>query len=246
MTHDPDRTVVAGDRFDFPIGGFAGFTSWPARRCSWSRSRSLSRPAQRSLRLRHPDLDDLLVGHGPGRHQTTCFVPVVVAAAYPSMPIDKVVAAYLDKDMLLIIRMSMMTAAWARWGFARRIGLHFLARGQQRPGADRGLVLALRRGQLCRCQHARRRDLRARWRSRRSSTRLPELRAALQERGGLQRPDRGELGRGGWRHDHAARRRPGGSHPQLLREVLKHEVYFFDWMVRMLPLSLLVMTACRS
>jgi hypothetical protein len=38
------------------------------------------------------------------------------------MPLDKVVAAYADKEMLLIIGMSMMTAAWARWGFAGASG----------------------------------------------------------------------------------------------------------------------------
>ena len=59
--------------------------------------------------------------------KATCLVPILVAAAYPFMPIDKVLQAYVDKDMLLIIGMSMMTAAWARWGFARRIGLHFLS-----------------------------------------------------------------------------------------------------------------------
>ena len=59
--------------------------------------------------------------------KATCLVPILVAAAYPFMPLDKVVASYADKEMLLIIGMSMMTAAWARWGFARRIGLHFLS-----------------------------------------------------------------------------------------------------------------------
>ena len=59
--------------------------------------------------------------------KVTCLVPVLVVAVYPFMPIDKVMQAYLDKDLLLIIGMSMMTAAWARWGFAKRIGLHFLS-----------------------------------------------------------------------------------------------------------------------
>ena len=81
----------------------------------------------RALRLRHPPLDDLLVGHDAGGHQGH------LPRADPgrgglSFHADRQgLQAYVDKDMLLIIGMSMMTAAWARWGFARRIGLHFLS-----------------------------------------------------------------------------------------------------------------------
>ena len=73
--------------------------------------------------------------------KVTCLVPVLVAAAYPFLPVEKVLQAYMDKELLLIIGMSMMTAAWARWGFAKRIGLRFLspeyANELLKPGALR-------------------------------------------------------------------------------------------------------------
>src|SRR2546429_831073 len=59
--------------------------------------------------------------------KVTCLVPVLVAAVYPYMPVDKVLQAYMDKDFLLIVGMCMVTAGWARWGFAKRVGLRFLS-----------------------------------------------------------------------------------------------------------------------
>ena len=56
----------------------------------------------------------------------TCLVPILVAAIYPYMPVEKVMAAYVHKHALLIIGASMVTAAWARWGLAKRIALRFL------------------------------------------------------------------------------------------------------------------------
>ena len=128
MTHDPDRTVVAGEPFELSD-----------RQVRWLHI--LAGPAIFFVSLALPLLGPLNARFGfgilfwmiywwvttPVDIKTTCFVPIVVAAAYPFMPIDKVLQAYVDKDMLLIVGMSMMTAAWARWGFARRIGLHFLS-----------------------------------------------------------------------------------------------------------------------
>jgi len=59
--------------------------------------------------------------------KVTCLVPLLVAAFYPYMPVDKVMQAYMHKHAFLIIGASMVTAAWARWGFAKRMALRFLS-----------------------------------------------------------------------------------------------------------------------
>lgn len=56
----------------------------------------------------------------------TCLVPLLVVAFYQYMPIQKVMEAYAHKHAFLIIGASMITAAWARWGFAKRMALRFL------------------------------------------------------------------------------------------------------------------------
>lgn len=58
--------------------------------------------------------------------KATCLVPLIVVAFYEYMPVVKVMEAYADKFALLIFGASIITAAWARWGFARRIALKFL------------------------------------------------------------------------------------------------------------------------
>ena len=59
--------------------------------------------------------------------KVTCLVPLLVAAFYPYMPVQDVMQAYMHKHAFLIIGASMVTAAWARWGFAKRMALHFLS-----------------------------------------------------------------------------------------------------------------------
>jgi sodium-dependent dicarboxylate transporter 2/3/5 len=60
--------------------------------------------------------------------KVTCLVPLVVAAFHEYMPIVKVMEAYAHRDAFLIVGASIVTVAWARWGFAKRIALHFLLR----------------------------------------------------------------------------------------------------------------------
>ncbi len=60
--------------------------------------------------------------------KVTCLVPLVVAAFYPYLPAQKVMQFYMHKHAFLIIGASMVTAAWARWGFAKRMALHFLSK----------------------------------------------------------------------------------------------------------------------
>jgi sodium-dependent dicarboxylate transporter 2/3/5 len=176
--------------------------------------------------------------------KVTCLVPVLVAAAYPFMPIDKVLQAYVDKDMLLIIGMSMMTAAWARWGFAKRIGLHFLSfvgNGVQAQtvawfwlcGVVSFVVANTPVGAIfapvavAALLYAGFQSFEQRYQSKAASNILIAVSwgAAV---GGMTTP----LG--------------GGQAVVTLsffEKYVKHEVYFFDWLIRMLPLSLLVMVA---
>lgn len=60
--------------------------------------------------------------------KVTCLVPLFVVAFHEYMPIVKVMEAYADKEFLLILGTSIVTVAWARWGFAKRMALHFLIR----------------------------------------------------------------------------------------------------------------------
>ena len=60
--------------------------------------------------------------------KVTCLVPLLVAAFYPYLPVQEVMQTYMHKHAFLIIGASMVTAAWARWGFAKRMALHFLSR----------------------------------------------------------------------------------------------------------------------
>ena len=176
--------------------------------------------------------------------KATCLVPILVAAAYPFMPLDKVVGAYVDKDMLLIIGMSMMTAAWARWGFARRIGLHFLSLVGNNVQAQTvawfwlcGVVSFVVANTpvgaifapvaVAALLYAGFQTFEQRYQSKAASNILIAVSwgAAV---GGMTTP----LG--------------GGQAVVTLsffEKYIKHEVYFFDWLIRMLPLSLLVMLA---
>lgn len=58
--------------------------------------------------------------------KVTCLVPLLVVAIYPYMAVEKVMQAYVHKHAFLIIGASMVTAAWAKWGFAKRMALRFL------------------------------------------------------------------------------------------------------------------------
>lgn len=176
--------------------------------------------------------------------KVTCIVPILVAAAYPFMPVEKVLQAYMDKDFLLIVGMSMMTAAWARWGFARRIGLRFLGLVGNSVqvqtvawfwlcGVVSFVVANTPVGAIfapvavAALFYAGYRTFEQRHESRSASNILIAVSwgAAV---GGMTTP----LG--------------GGQAVVTLsffEKYIGHEVYFLDWVMRMLPLSLLVMTA---
>ncbi|MBG0790253.1 MAG: anion permease [Desulfovibrionaceae bacterium] len=56
----------------------------------------------------------------------TCLVPVILVAFYPYLPVEKVLQDYMHKHILLIVGATAVTAAWAKWGFAKRMALQFL------------------------------------------------------------------------------------------------------------------------
>lgn len=60
--------------------------------------------------------------------KVTCLVPIFVACIYEYMPLGKVLEAYVHREAALIFGATAITAAWVRWGFARRLALNFLMR----------------------------------------------------------------------------------------------------------------------
>jgi len=57
----------------------------------------------------------------------TCLVPLIVVAFYPFMPREDALKLYMHRDLYLIAGASMLTAAWVRWGLAKRVALNFLS-----------------------------------------------------------------------------------------------------------------------
>lgn len=58
--------------------------------------------------------------------KVTCLVPLFVVAVYQYLPIETVLQAYMHQHIFLIVGATAVTVAWARWGFARRMALRFL------------------------------------------------------------------------------------------------------------------------
>ncbi|KJS01576.1 MAG: hypothetical protein VR68_04710 [Peptococcaceae bacterium BRH_c4a] len=56
----------------------------------------------------------------------TILVPILGAILFPVLPLGKVVSAYVDKLILLIVATGFISAAWIRWGLARRLALNVL------------------------------------------------------------------------------------------------------------------------
>ena len=56
----------------------------------------------------------------------TIIVPILGACLVPVLPLGKVVSSYVDKLILLIVATGFISAAWIRWGLARRLALNVL------------------------------------------------------------------------------------------------------------------------
>ena len=57
----------------------------------------------------------------------TCLVPIIVVAFYPFIPREDALKLYMHRDLYLIVGASLITSAWIRWDLARRISLNFLS-----------------------------------------------------------------------------------------------------------------------
>src|SRR6185312_12670887 len=142
-----------------------------------------------------------------------------------------------DKEMLLIIGMSMMTAAWARWGFARRIGLHFLSLVGNNVQAQTvawfwlcGVVSFVVANTPVGAIFA------------------PVAVAALLYAGYQSFEERYKSAAASNILIAVSWGAPVGGGQAVVtlaffEKYIQHEVYFIDWTIRMLPLSVLVMTA---
>ncbi|MEG6550200.1 SLC13 family permease [Desulfocurvibacter africanus] len=179
--------------------------------------------------------------------KVTCLVPVFVVAFYEYMPIAKVMQAYIDKEFLLILGTSIVTVAWARWGFARRIALHFLLRfgndtRKQMIGwflltsfvsfimGNTAVAAIFAPVAVAALIYAGFETFEQRWNSNAASNVLIAV-AWGASLGGMATP----LG--------------GGQAVVtlgMLQKYIGHEVYLLDWAVRMIPVSLLVIAAMSA
>jgi solute carrier family 13 (sodium-dependent dicarboxylate transporter), member 2/3/5 len=179
--------------------------------------------------------------------KVTCLVPLIVVAFYEYMPIVKVMEAYADKEFLLILGASIVTVAWARWGFAKRIALHFLLRfgndtRKQMIGwflltgfisfvmGNTPVAAIFAPVAVAALIYAGFDTFDLRWNSKAASNVLIAV-AWGASVGGMATP----LG--------------GGQAVVtlgMLQKYVGHEVYFLDWSLRMIPPSLLVMAAMSA
>ena len=60
--------------------------------------------------------------------KVTCLVPLIVAAFYPFMSREEAFRLYMHEEFFLILGATMVAAGWIRWGFARRVALKFLSK----------------------------------------------------------------------------------------------------------------------
>ncbi|MBQ4566882.1 MAG: anion permease [Desulfovibrio sp.] len=172
----------------------------------------------------------------------TCLVPIFVACVYSYMPLGKVLEAYVHREAVLIFGATAITCAWVRWGFARRLALNFLMRVN-------GSVRAQTAGWFLLCgatsfvvgnttvaamfapvavaslMYAGFHSNEQRWHSKAASNILIAV-AWGASVGGMATP----LGGGQSVVTYG-----------LLNKYLGYDIYFIDWTLRMIPLSLLIM-----
>lgn len=60
--------------------------------------------------------------------KVTCLVPFAVVCFYPFVDRENLLKLYMHKDLFLILGASLLTCAWAKWGLARRVALGFLSK----------------------------------------------------------------------------------------------------------------------
>lgn len=174
----------------------------------------------------------------------TCLVPLFVACIYGYMPLTKVMEAYVHKEAVLIFGATAITAAWVRWGFARRLALNFLMRvsGNVRAQTAGWFVLCAITSfvvgnttvaamfapiAVAALMYAGYENNEQRWNSKAASNILIAV-AWGASVGGMATP----LG--------------GGQSVVtfgLLNKYLGYDIYFIDWTLRMVPVSLVIILA---
>ena len=174
----------------------------------------------------------------------TCLVPIFVACFYGYMPLTKVMEAYVHKEAVLIFGATAITAAWVRWGFARRLALNFLMRvsGNVRAQTAGWFVLCAITSfvvgnttvaamfapiAVAALMYVGYENNEQRWNSRAASNILIAV-AWGASVGGMATP----LG--------------GGQSVVtfgLLNKYLGYDIYFIDWTLRMVPVSLVIIMA---
>lgn len=171
----------------------------------------------------------------------TCLVPIFVVCVYSYMPLGKVLEAYVHKEAALIFGATAITSAWVRWGFAKRLALNFLMRvsGNVRAQTAGWFILCgvtsfvvgnttvaamFAPVAVASLMYAGYSNNEERWNSRAASNILIAV-AWGASVGGMATP----LGGGQSVVTYG-----------LLNKYLGHNIYFLDWTLRMLPISVLV------
>ncbi len=171
----------------------------------------------------------------------TCLVPIFVACIYAYMPLNKVLEAYVHREAVLIFGATAITTAWIRWGFAKRLALNFLMR-------INGSVRAQTAGWFLLC------GLVSFWVGNTTVAAMfaPVAVAALMYSGFNTNDDRWKskaasniLIAVAWGASVGGMATPLGGGQSvvtygLLNKYIGHNIFFIDWTLRMLPVSLLV------
>lgn len=171
----------------------------------------------------------------------TCLVPIFVVCVYSYMPLPKVMEAYVHKEAALIFGATAITAAWVRWGFAKRLALNFLMRvsGNVRAQTAGWFILCgvtsfvvgnttvaamFAPVAVASLLYAGYSTNEERWNSPAASNILIAV-AWGASVGGMATPLGGGQSVVTW---------------GLLNKYIGHNIYFMDWTMRMLPVSILV------
>lgn len=176
--------------------------------------------------------------------KVTCLVPIIVVAFYPFVGREDILKLYMHKDLFLIMGASLLTCAWVRWGLAKRVALGVLSRlnnntrlqavgwfllcgfvsfflGNTPVGAIFAPIA------VAALLYAGYKTFQQRYDSKAASNILIAV-AWGASIGGMTTPLGGGQAVVTW---------------SFLTDYLGQEVFFLDWTLRMLPVSILVMTA---
>lgn len=179
--------------------------------------------------------------------KVTCLVPIFVVCLYEYMPLAKVLEAYVHREAALIFGATAITVAWVRWGFSKRLALNFLMRisGNVRAQTAGWFVLCglvsfvvgnttvaamFAPVAVAALMYSGFDSNESRWKSKAASNILIAV-AWGASVGGMATP----LGGGQSVITYG-----------LLNKYIGYEIYFTDWSMRMIPISLCVMAGVAT